>query len=135
MNGAFRPKGGNGVHGLCDDAGDVGCADRGVLGQGAGLNAVVEVWQGWFTGSLRASAHTGVAIRFPWQMAVIFQCISGAAGVMEDCYPNFVTLESAGADRGVIRELRRGRTCEFPKNPENIKIPIDKRSPGAIIQS
>ena len=30
MNGAFRPKGGNGVHGLCDDAGDVGCADRGV---------------------------------------------------------------------------------------------------------
>ena len=21
MNGAFRPKGGNGVHGLCDDAG------------------------------------------------------------------------------------------------------------------
>ena len=31
MNGAFRPKGGNGVRGLFDDAGDVGCADRGVL--------------------------------------------------------------------------------------------------------
>ena len=31
VNGAFRPKGGNGVHGLFDDAGDVGCADRGVF--------------------------------------------------------------------------------------------------------
>ena len=30
VNGAFRPKGGNRVHGLFDDAGDVGCADRGV---------------------------------------------------------------------------------------------------------
>ena len=27
---------------------------------------------------------------------------SNAAGAMKDCYPNFVTLESAGADRGVL---------------------------------
>ena len=31
MNGAFRPKGGNGVHGLFDDAGNVSLADKGVL--------------------------------------------------------------------------------------------------------
>ena len=29
MNGAFRPKGGNGVHGLCDDAG-MSRSDKGV---------------------------------------------------------------------------------------------------------
>ena len=31
VNGAFRPKGGNGVHGLFDDAGNVSLADKGVL--------------------------------------------------------------------------------------------------------
>ena len=31
MNGAFRPNGEKVVHGLFDDAGDVVCADRGVI--------------------------------------------------------------------------------------------------------
>ena len=33
VNGAFRPKGGNGVHGLCDDAG-MSRSDKGVLSEG-----------------------------------------------------------------------------------------------------
>ena len=34
MNGAFRPKGGNGVHGLFDDAGNVSFADKGGTPEG-----------------------------------------------------------------------------------------------------
>ena len=47
MNGAFRPKGGNGVHGLFDDAGNVSSADKGVTPEGSIQSSEGHLYRPW----------------------------------------------------------------------------------------
>ena len=77
--------------------GDVGCADRGVHRRGDDPSPGAGQWQ-VSTGSLRTSAHTGVAIRLSRQKAVMFHRTYGSAAHCREYCKNLNLLCKRGTD-------------------------------------